>query len=475
MDSACLRIHISVWLLATLLAAPSLAQERPQALQKLETYRAALQTGQIEWSDVKYRENTGLLRGVPHYMTTRFANDDLVSIDRGDKDGVTVRDETGAPGRFAGTAPLCRFQAEDGVWQRADADLRPAYLFLGRTGVSDLRSLGAASYANTTDIHEVLWRDRHPNPAAWRYEESRDGDLYVVRVQKADSTTTYWLDPQRAWSPVRVRDEYHKHGSWAESRSSLKETDGLWFPEVVEFFSSKFKDGREPVQVVRVYGATFNRPEHPQRLSLADIGVDVGSYVIVHEYGEQPRTGRWDGQQVVNVNQLADQRIEEGPIFKRQAARYHARYAQGDGVQTTTDPALAGDPAALRRAVAEQPNQCESLWEAYTRNFIARYDLNEDQTQKALTILHDCQERGRAYLAKQETKITELDERSAKLREVTGPEAEAQRAALQSDREKLVKPLDDIFEKHLKPRLDRLPTRKQRAAGGAPEKPVNAP
>jgi hypothetical protein len=48
-------------------------------------------------------------------------------------------------------------------------------------------------------------------------------------------------------------------------------------------------------------------------------------------------------------------------------------------------------------------------------------------------------------------------------------EGEGQR--LLADLEELRKPIQDIFEKQLKPRLDKLPTRAQRAAVEGQQKP----
>ena len=446
------------------LAQVARAQKRPEALERLEAYRGALRTAHVEWSQVSHAENMGQLRGVELYMTSKFADQVLMSINRLDEDGVVVRDESGVPSGTGGTAAHYRLQTDDGAWERMDVDLQPAMLLAGNRGVSDLRSLGVASYLKTTDVHEVLWYDPHPNPVPWRYEESREGQLHVVRVQRADSTVTYWLDPERAWSPVRVRSDYHKYDRWMEGRCSLKRMDGVWFPETVQFFRSEYEEGRKPVQIVRVFGATFNRPEHPQRLTLADIGVDVGTYVRVLEHGSPPRMGRWDGEQVLDMNEAARRGMKEGPIFKRQVARVKRRRLE----ELSAELAIASQdefgPKALLKTVAEQPLQCESLWEVYTRKFIGKYKLNEDQTQKALSILRDCQQRGRAHLDAHSAEFTELEKRLKKLGGQVGASREKERAELRTKREKLIKPLERIFEQQLSPRLNKLPTRAQRKA-----------
>ena len=46
------------------------------------------------------------------------------------------------------------------------------------------------------------------------------------------------------------------------------------------------------------------------------------------------------------------------------------------------------------------PDTFESLWEAYTRQFIEKYRLDSEQSQKAWTICRECQSRGRGYVAR---------------------------------------------------------------------------
>jgi hypothetical protein len=285
----------------------------------------------------------------------------------------------------------------------------------------------------------------------------------VVRVRQSRATKTLWLDPRRAWSPVRVRYE-HDRGMWFESRSALKEMDGVWFPEAVHLFTSTYEDGREAAQIVRVHSATFNRPEHPSRLTPADIGVEVGTSVVVYDEHRNWRPARWDGEQIVSLSEFVERRLQEGPNLTREVARVQAREAAELRAQATPVLMDGISSQALLRAVTQKPARCESLWEAYTRAFIQRYKLNEEQTQQALSILHDCQERGRAHLAQHKDEFAELDDRAKKLGEQTGVKRDQERAKILRERERLAKPLNDIFEQQLKPRLDKLPTRAQRKA-----------
>ena len=373
-----------------------------------------------------------------------------------------------------GMMPWNTLCAEGLIWRRTDDVFELSDVF--PEGVSgremDLRTLGVGAGMSYSDIHDCLWRNFTPYLDPWKYDESREGDLHVVRVRKGDDTQTYWLDPQRAWAPVRVRYE-RKNGTWFETRSSLKEMDGVWFPEVVQTFNSTYEGGKEPARIARVYSAEFNRPGHPMRLTPADIGVEVGADILFRDK-DQPEGQhlKWDGQNLVTPAEFNERGVRHGPDFARESARLEMSLAAERRADAAPVAIETVNPEALRRALLQQPARCESLWEAYTRNFIAKYQLNEEQTQRALAILRECQDAGRAYVAKHKAEFESLDERTKKLPELDESERETQRTAIQAQREKLGKPLDDIFEKQLKPRLDKLPTRAQRRAAEQAAKPV---
>jgi hypothetical protein len=497
-------LSVSVYVALVLVPAAA-AQQRPAALERLEAYRGAWRTGLVEWTQVTYRKDLGMLCGVTHYMTTKFADKDVLTIDRGDENGVVVRDENGGASGDDSRAPTSRLGTELGTWEKMDgeiAPLQPTMLWIGGRSVDDPRAFGATCEISSTGLHETLWRELRPD-ATRRYEESREGDLEVVRVLSENASTTYWIDPRRGWSPVRVRYEDSQYDAWKEARSTLKEIDGAWTPERVEIFDSRHEGGATPAEVVCIRNAAFNKPEHPKKLTLADIGVDVGTDVTVFELNKPRRDGKWDGEQVLDMMEFSRRRLEEGPLFLREIKIFKQRRAEKAladlNEMAVTDP----DPDAMRQSIAKRPSQCESLWEAYTRKFIEKYKLNEDQTQKALAVLKECQERGRAHLDVHRDEFAKYDELLKKLgqtaaapagkkeptapangaKEPTAASNDAKEPAsapgknenpeLQAMRDKLIKPLDDIFEQRLVPRLDKIPTRAQRkdAEFGEPKKP----
>jgi len=150
------------------------------------------------------------------------------------------------------------------------------------------------------------------------------------------------------------------------------------------------------------------------------------------------------------------------------------------GTASPASPAPSNPARGGRHHGVAAPGQAgtdfESQWEAYVREFIQRYKLDDDQTQRAQAILKDCQEQARNYMGKRKSTIEDLEKRIAEANAANKPK-EAKEA--QDRKAKLLEPIGQIFEKQLKPKLDRLPTRAQRQAaiqtGGRPSgKPGSA-
>lgn len=472
-----------VLLLASVGAVTGNAEQRPKALEELVACRDALRTGHVELSITDYARAARKEREVhTSFRTVRFADDRHIHIHRGDEEGVVTRTPEGAPHPHDTGLPRYRFEAPGDAWIRRGGSLtQNLLLHRPRQVRDDVRTLGAAPYMANFDMHDLIWRENVRNPVAKSFEESREDDLHVARVQTSTGTTTYWLDSQRGWSPVRVRDDYES-GGWAESRSALKLMDGVWFPTAVEMYSSRYKDGKEPAMVVRVYSATFNRPEHPQELTPADIGLEVGMDAQVVDQDTRSRRGKWDGERVVSdeefLQRLRRGELQEGPGFLRGIAKAQTKLAQ----DRKTQGAVAGPAEATATAYSSlqqaadaarrQPEKFESLWETYVRRFIQKYQLNDDQTQKAMSILKDCQAQAQSYMTRHKGDFEELDRRAAKLKEKGEAESSASWSALKKQKAKLLKPIGDIFERRLKPRLDKLPTRAQRASAGPATQPA---
>jgi hypothetical protein len=118
--------------------------------------------------------------------------------------------------------------------------------------------------------------------------------------------------------------------------------------------------------------------------------------------------------------------------------------------------AAEGDATAEAETAAARP-AAKDDWTIYTEQFIERYELNDEQKQKAFTFLRHQQEARDRYLRRN------VDEMARVTRLLTEAETEEERAASLEAYQRLNAPVDRLFEQ-LKQRLDTLPTRAQRKA-----------
>ncbi len=118
----------------------------------------------------------------------------------------------------------------------------------------------------------------------------------------------------------------------------------------------------------------------------------------------------------------------------------------------------------------------ESDWDKYVAVFIERYELNEGQAQKAHTILKSCKEQAAQVMRRNRGKIEQYDKQIDDLKKSADKNDKQKLAKLTEQRDKLLQPLNQIFDKRLKPHLEKLPTRAQREAAEAnAKKPRSKP
>jgi len=114
----------------------------------------------------------------------------------------------------------------------------------------------------------------------------------------------------------------------------------------------------------------------------------------------------------------------------------------------------------------------EGEWDKYVADFIAKFNLDDAQQQQAHAILEDCKTQANRYVQGRKSTIERIDEQIADLQAVhgdPGDKGEAKKRAeqlskLNDKKTEMREPIGRIFEKQLKPRLDRIPTRAQRRA-----------
>lgn len=157
----------------------------------------------------------------------------------------------------------------------------------------------------------------------------------------------------------------------------------------------------------------------------------------------------------------------------RATSKPAARPAENAGPRQAQRARDRGAARTQPTPAAPTSTEFESQWETYVREFIQRYQLDDAQTQKAQSILKDCQDLGQRQMQKRKPEIERLEKKLATLPESKDKLKEM--TEINQQRAKLLEPITEIFEKQLKPRLDKLPTRAQRQTaeqGGRPNQPA---
>jgi hypothetical protein len=458
----CLVVAVQVGSWAVALASATRAQVRPAPLTRLAEERKRLVTGEIEWS---LRDN---MAGRERFYTSQFADDDELLIDRGDAEGIVRRQPDGEPSPVNARLQQFMLSRRHESWSHGRDAL--SAVLTERTGTAGglwrLRTLGLGWEFSMADVDDLLWHNDLTLPAERRYDETWENGFRTITAHTDYGAIKWWLDPRRGDAPVRAA--VIENGTVAaESRCTLRQFDGVWYPEVIAFYSAAYKEGREPTKVLTVHSAKFNRPDQPQRLSPADIGIEVGVNIQRFKADGSVDIVFWDGSQVISRAEYSQRlragELKLGPTVLRELARTREQDAAGS--PTTQSAAATTAPATT------QPVATESDWEAYTRRFIAKYRLNDDQSQRAMNILHACQQQADAYLERQSDELARLDRNLREAETSSAPDREAAIQRVYDRRATLRKPIDRIFEEQLKPRLETLPTRAQRVAAEGETKP----
>lgn len=448
---------------------------RPKSLERAVEKRASLRTGKLEVRETVYnlKTPTGELLRTPEgepierLYSIRFANGTEVLTDRGDRNGIVTRTPDGAPHPFMPQEPRHYYSADQESINRSESPLSLVLVYKRPSGRRlDVRALGFGLHEQENELEHGIWSDSVQNPEARRYSEAIENGLYVVSWMTGRTRVTFWLDPEKDWSPVRVRQE--REDFWSETRSAYAKDDGIWFPTLVETYQSDYDGGRSAARAVQVIRREFNMPDHPQQLTYADIGLEPG---MPCEFRDQTSgeafPGVWDGKQALRTNdylkKLNSGEVQEGPNYRR---AFYAKRAK------RAEEARAGNAAARPPLVAKlpvRPQRWLSTWEEYVRDFIAKYKLSQEQSDKAHAILRECQDQANQYIDRKIADFQDLQRRHTELLESVPPDIEARLERIEQERKALLAPIDEIFEKRLKPRLDKLPTAAQRKAAGDKE------
>lgn len=431
----------------------------PEPLRRaLEAASENIHTAMAEFVYTDFRGGATRQR----YYTWRCAGGDILCTDRGDENGVLLRNEDGSP------MPLqrpVRYLIDEGVgWEyssggvvgRAWGSKQPSH-----RATHDLRKSGINPVVASWPLEAVLSQPERANgPATFEQERLEDGTWHVAvhweLTNGVPSRWDHWIDSARDWNVVRNSVTYD--GELLRTNLiDYAQVDGHWFPREVR----ELAGNGDVVETVGVIYAEVNRPNHPQDFTPADMGLEPGVFVIPIYPGAP--FGVWDGQALIGPGEYTRRvelgLVQTGPTVRRELERLRT---SADATASAPTYGIVSDPPNFRAGAT-----FESKWEEYTRRLIEDYRLTTEQSQRALSILRDCQARAWDFLRRHREKF-EAAERARMT-----PTASAPAARLKD----LLAPIDAIFEQELKPRLEMLPTRAQRnaVADDAARRPADKP
>ncbi|MBL8879875.1 MAG: hypothetical protein JNG88_12215 [Phycisphaerales bacterium] len=457
--------QLSVLVCAGLLGAElALAQgetgtRKPSALVAFESARAAVISGDLNWTARLDDRNT--LRFISRYAR----NGDMIFENRGDEQGFTG----GAGGP---KYPQLYLRNRNGWWSHPETamaatfqepgDREPAYFI---QLMKDVRHVGIAPAPwslNDGVGFKAVWDD--PVHRISRWEESRSGDVHTVRgYAETGGVFTWTINAAKGWNAERVRFE-GPGGRLQEAVCDLKKFGGVWLPARTEYIL----DGKS-VALVEIQNAALNQDSDSSEFTAHVLGMEPGTHItIINKPAEGDTLSVWNGDEIVLMKDWRDDvrsgRRTWGPSFQ-----YFIETGMSASPYLTDEQRQMGEAQNQTIDATIQVRKHESAWQAYVRQFVERYELDEAQTRRAYDVLEQCQKRANEILKRREQEmlaiVTELSSTKT-----PAPRREELRARLAE----LRGPIDAIFTETLKPRIDTLPTREQRRraeSDSAPQKP----
>lgn len=444
------------------LAAQDDPAKMPPALVAFEHARRQITGGRVVWEMLPEGDERRGLTFVSRYAKSG----DMITEHRGDPDGWTVFADNGTRGILK--YPQLFLDNADGYWhatERAPGSCLSATWWKGRLSehpnadsVKDVRWLGLTVSAESVDVRVAagaLHGDELHRIVSW--EEREVDDLRVVTGHTADGgRLTWYINPSKDWNAELIQYESKSGAIRQEAYVSLKRYGGVWFPASADFFINGQLN-----KSVRIREAELNPPDSAKRFTLADLGVEAGAMIAVpNGRGEKLR---WNGEDICSSEQwYAD--LESG---RRQWGPTHRRRKAGEEVASpyeTEENRLSRQLSWRKLMLRLATDAPRSMWAKYVRDFVARYELDAEQTQQALRILDQCEKQAEEFTRRHRPAIEEAQNDLENAREKRDADAVAR---LEERINTLREPLNKIFETELKPRLEKLPTRAQRAKAEA--------
>lgn len=438
-------------------AQDSVERRPPRALLAFREARRQIVSGRIGWN-VSLPDSARTMRFVSRYA----ANGDLIFENRGDEDGWVWFDQSG---RGLSRYPHLYLTTPEGVWEYRETTPHATVWPPGSPELSrkpDIKDARAIGIFSTSESIERPLASR----GAWEstsdpvvsYEERREGDAVIVRGEHRSGSITEWtLAPDKGWNAVRIESE-GSNGTCTSVENELRKFGDVWLPEEAVYRRNGLVEA-----IVKVEDASLNRPEDPREFTPNDIGLEPGIHVASQTAPLGSRIQIWNGEEISEADRY-HREVKEGLRMPGKVFREINEKGYFDSPYQTAEEKRLSRLDAAKQVAHEELRSYQTMWREYVESFIKRYNLNDDQQQKARAVLAECEQRAEPIAKKAESRWNEI---RLQLEEaVRGGENEKAKR-LRDERDKLNEPIRNIFTTRLAPALETLPTRAQRKAAAA--------
>lgn len=433
-------------------------------------------TAIIDWEwDPRTQNEPG--KWVDRY-TSQYAGSDYLCVEYPPDDPAEVEKRWGQPGAFCENRKLVKGHGDR--WHHIPGSLTGSVRddsSPDHYSLKDIRILGLAPQwlepHGANELGAVQFFERRLAPDVSHWESTPvSADLHRVTAFLNNGSVVTWdLDPRRDFELVQCEGAVSVSETAVE-RTTVKlqyaEVDGKRFPSSIQFF----RNGN-PAGKAMVTHAEFDRPYHPQELSVGEsLRMMPGTNIMRGSAAGWSSPRVFDGEKDVSVEEgLA---MEKAGLIDTRPFLYRV-------VHWEEDPKGAypksSDDWGAQREVRRQPG----LWEDYTRRFIRDHQLDGRQTDAAWKFLRECQKKAYDYLDKHEETFASIRKERVELRaRLKDPSTDPKTitdgknvlSELNEREDRIYDRIDAMFEESLKPGLYKLLTPSQlKAAQARAQKP----
>lgn len=398
-------------------------------------------------------------------------NNEVARLGFGTATGVTGHTEGGVPLYGLESARLVTPEGEWSRYQRSiSGELNARDASHARVGLLDVRSIGFVpnSLCQTYSPQGCLENlDELLGCNGVEMSEKTLDDVPCVEARCPDGMKRLvWKFDARSPGVLKRVEDWRADRMVAAVEMEYQRVGATTLPVKVVTFGQN----EQVMGVTELAYRNVDSPAIPERLTPAHIGFLVGSPVHVRGDGASRRM-LWAGDRLVTQDEYNDLKtrglVEDDPQVVAWLARAKARGPIDPSKQTlntvdvygkpSTEPIIIPRPdAAWRHRITpllKAPDEADE-WSKYVETFIRKFKLDEDQATRCRHFLKEALERRGQYLRSRRGPLERLAVRECK---TTGDA----RLALE-ELTVILRPVERMFEE-LKARLEKIPTRKQRA------------